>query len=170
MVLRSQKEHQPLIHFGNKDNNFHSFVSYLTIQSFLLCQSYLPLPLSLYSTLPHSLGISCSKISDLERRGYILTKQTGLNFDLEQPKIEIQLNISQNNDTSSFNNGFAPNRVWFEILRNSSSVYLHTLILRDDAKDLDEITSKVLNVRTTQPRLALTLLIRVALVNMEWFR
>lgn len=162
MGLRSQKEHQPSIHFGNKDNNFHSFVSYLTIQSFLLCQSS-----GLYSFL---ILFSCSKISDLERRGYILTKQTGLNFDLDQPKIEIQLNISQNNDTSSFNNGFAPNRVWFEILRNSSSVYLHTLILRDDAKDLDEITSKVLNVSDNQAPTCFTLLIRVASVNMEWFR
>jgi hypothetical protein len=95
-----------------------------------------------------------SKISDLQKRGYILTQQSGLTFDLDQPKLEIQLNISQTNETYSFNNGFATSRVWSEILKNSSEVYLHTLILKDDAKDLDEISPKVLNVIPSLPSVA----------------
>jgi hypothetical protein len=85
-----------------------------------------------------------SKIADLEKRGYVLAHEKGLRYDLEQTKLEIQLNISQSSEF--FNNGNSPPRVWSEILRNSSSVYLHTLILREDVDPAIEISSKVINV------------------------
>jgi hypothetical protein len=132
-----------LILYGNKDKTLPLFVSCLIIPNSILCLSLSSASLTLHSLFFFSfLG---SKIADLKKKGYALVHQTGLKYDLEQPKLELQLNISQ--DEKFFNNGNSPLRVWDEILKNSSAVYLHTLILREDINPNIEITSKLINVR-----------------------
>jgi hypothetical protein len=127
-------------------------VSLFQIQ-FFVC--LFPLHPSLFTPLFFSfLG---SKIADLKKKGYALVHQTGLKYDLEQPKLELQLNISQ--DEKFFNNGNSPLRVWDEILKNSSAVYLHTLILREDINPNIEITSKLINVRLPPLSVSVSILI-----------
>jgi hypothetical protein len=145
-----------LILYGNKDKTLPLFVSCLIIPNSILCLSLFPLHPSLFTPL-FFFSFLGSKIADLKKKGYALVHQTGLKYDLEQPKLELQLNISQ--DEKFFNNGNSPLRVWDEILKNSSAVYLHTLILREDINPNIEITSKLINVRLPPLSVSVSILI-----------
>ena len=87
----------------------------------------------------------CSKISELEKHNLILAHQRGLVYNEAEIKVELKLNISRISDPE---NAVASERVWHEIQNNGSSVFLHTLVYKDDdpKRPLDNVQAIAVQV------------------------
>lgn len=92
------------------------------------------------------MNYNVSKISELKRHNLILAHQKGLIYDDGQSKVELNLNISRYLNPG---NAIASEQVWKAIQNNGSSVYLHTLVYRDDdsTNSLDNVQLINIQVR-----------------------